>query len=584
MSTLTLAQGTRSGCAEMAGFGGEKAFFLENADLANASDYVRFPQINLGANSFTLRMWIKADRGACHGWCFGNEFLPVDDTTDPALYTDAQLAHASVLASNVPFGKNTSPMFAIMHLQPRAFLTVQFATRGGHKAVQFTGMCDTYDGRWHLITVSCDRDKSLKLYIDEKLRGEEDISEMYRQTAGDGPLTIGADANGQNGFGPGLISRFSFDDYAMGEDEIVASYYRDAIDLLLDEVAERGLTESALYDHAEAESFLKRAQAIAESDDEARIVYTRLRESYEAFLLRTREPDLKFMLTSDVHCDGDKGGRTLALRNGLKWANELGMQALMDGGDYSNFGKDFERDSFWHALDDLWMGKPVFSTLGNHETLELKCDELVRYQNDHLCEHGMLPAGYDKFYYEGEVNGYHFIVLGQYSDTYTVTGYKRMWRFAGEIKPEQIDFVNEKLEAYKEEGKPVFLVIHNALKPLIAQQVGDKWRDDMVIIQGDELYEAFKGHPEAVVCTGHVHHGFGGGAGLTQLEEGYSALDICGFRGGVIGYCIGERDKVGSCHGAHFVYVYGKTIVLRAVDLAKKEWLTAYDQTVTLSC
>lgn len=572
----------RSGCADGAGFGGEQALRLENSSVGSARDFLSFPDIRLGKDSFTLRLWVKAERGACHGWCCGDDFLPVADTTDPELYTPVQQAHGSILLSNTVFESRKSVGLTVAHLQPRAFLTVQFMPEGAQAPVQLTGVRATYDGRWHAVTLSCDREGLMLLFVDEKLCGQADIAAHAGKTLGDTPLNLGADARGENGFGPGWVSRFSFEARAWSAGEIANAYYKDACELLLEEMKARGLEESGIYDAAEARAFLAHAREIADADTRPQVTYTRLRQAYEAFLLRTREPDLKFAIVSDVHCNGEEGGRTVALRRGLRWANELGIQALMDCGDYSDFGKDFELDSYWNAIADLWAGKPLFVTVGNHETLHRKCHELVRYHCDHLHAQGMVPEGYDKFFYEGECNGYHFIVLAQYSDTYTVTGYKRMWRYAGEIKQEQIDFLKERLETYRAEGKPVFLVIHNSMRALLDQQTGGKFLEDSAIINGDALYDVLAGHPEAVICTGHVHHGFGGGAGFHHMKEDYNVIDANGFRGGVIGYCIGDRDPVGSRHGAYFVFVFGRTLLLRAVDFATGEWLTAYDQTVTL--
>ena len=109
------------------------------------------------------------------------------------------------------------------------------------------------------------------------------------------------------------------------------------------------------------------------------------------------------------------------------------------------------------SCTQLLSDKPLFVTVGNHETLELKCNELVRYHCDHLHQHGMVLADYSKLFYEGEVNGCHVIVLAQDSDTYTVTGYKGMWIHAGEIKPEQIDYLLRlaaQLKAEKKAGIP----------------------------------------------------------------------------------------------------------------------------------
>lgn len=86
-------------------------------------------------------------------------------------------------------------------------------------------------------------------------------------------------------------------------------------------------------------------------------LYHLLREEYEAFLLKTNQPDLKLFLISDEHCDGDDGLRTLTTRRAYRWAQELGMDAVIDGGDYSFFGKDFELDSYWHMIEDEWGGQ-----------------------------------------------------------------------------------------------------------------------------------------------------------------------------------------------------------------------------------
>ena len=183
-----------------------------------------------------------------------------------------------------------------------------------------------------------------------------------------------------------------------------------------------------------AQKLLSHARWLAEqaqTSENPMALYHLLREEYEAFLLKTNQPDLKLFLISDEHCDGDDGLRTLTTPHAYRRAQELGMDAVIDGGDYSFFGKDFELDSYWHMIEDEWADKPLFVTVGNHETLELKCNELVRYHCDHLHQHGMVPADSSKLFYEGEVNGCHVIVLAQYSDTYTVTGYKGMWIHAG---------------------------------------------------------------------------------------------------------------------------------------------------------
>ena len=203
----------------------------------------------------------------------------------------------------------------------------------------------------------------------------------------------------------------------MPADEIARLYNAEALRLLISEIDARGLDSCPIYNHDEAVAFLEKARSFAEDAEDPQTALSQLRNIYEEFLLHTIKPDLKLIVTSDLHCDGEDGGRIAAFRKGLAWANELGMDALVDGGDYSNFGKDFELDSFWKSLDLFWQGKPFFGTVGNHETLELKAPELVSYQCEHLHKIGMVSAEHNRFYYSGDCCGYHFVVLAQYSDT-----------------------------------------------------------------------------------------------------------------------------------------------------------------------
>jgi hypothetical protein len=194
----------------------------------------------------------------------------------------------------------------------------------------------------------------------------------------------------------------------------------------------------------------------------------------------------------------------------------------------------------------------------------------------------MVPEDYKKFYYKGEIGGFPVIVLAQYSDTYTITGYNKLWVQAGEIKQEQVDFLQTCLDDYCVQDKPVFLLIHNALKPLMDQQTDGRSPEHSTILKGDALYDVLKGRKNVVICTGHVHNGFGGGAGCYLLPDGYHAIDVVGFRCSTFGYGLGVEDEPGPHHCGYFVYLFDRALLLRAADFATREWLTAYDQVIQL--
>ncbi len=585
--TLFGKSSLRSGCIETAAHDGGTALYFDNAVGQNAADKVVLAGSTLGNADFTLRLWIKTDRGGFNVWCKDAEsYLGYREFADRAAQTPAQLAHGGVLCANCVFDGAYRTGLSISILQPRAYLTVNFMPEGADAPVQFTTVREVCDDRWHMLVLICERTGLLRLYVDGRICREAVISHWQGLSLGDAPLTIGADANGCFGLGAASLADFALEYGVMDEAEISRRYYAGAVSCLSREISGRGLDQGPIYDPAAAQKLIAHAQHLADlaqGSDNPMALYRLLREEYESFLLKTDKPDLKLFLISDEHCDGDDGLRTLTLRRAYRWAQELGMDAVIDGGDYSFFGKDFELDSYWHLIEDEWADKPLFVTVGNHETLHTQSADLVRYHCDRLHRHGMVPADYNKLFYEGEVNGCHIIVLAQYSDTYTVTGYKGLWMQAAEIKDEQINYLRERLDRYCGQGKPVFLVIHNSVKKLLDRQTRGNFLEHSVMIKENGLYDVLRNHPDVVLCTGHIHHGFGGGAGINYLEDDrYTVIDMTGVRGTAYGYGPNDKDAPGISHCGCFVYVFGRTLLLRAFDFAKHEWLTAYDQVFTL--
>ena len=579
---LEWTDGCRHGCRMAQGPGGKAALRLANPAGGRARDYVTFSATSLEACDFTVLMWLKTINGGLNGWCSSAELLPWEEAPS-SRDVPARGTKGGVLFSAGGPGPLRAGGFTLELLPPRAYLTVSFQASGAREPIVLTHIRAACDDRWHQLAVTVGRRDWMRVYVDGEAAAQADVSGQEGLPLPSGLLTLGADEWGERGFGEGDVEGFSLRQGALSESEVAQGYYIGAVRVLAKEILDRRLEGSPLYDREKAAALNERARRAGNESPNARnpkSFYLSLREEYEAFLLSTRvKPDLRFMLVSDIHCEGNGGPRAKALESALDWARELHMDAVADGGDYSNYGKDFELDSYWQAMDRHWPGKPLFVTVGNHETLELKCHELVSYHNGHLARRGMVPKDWNKLYYEGEAAGYHFLVLAQYSDTYTVTGYNRMWAHAGEIKKEQIDWLRARLEKYSGRGKPVFLIIHNAIREVLDRQTQGNFREDFVVLKENGLYDTLKDYPDVVVFTGHVHHGLGTACGLNATAEGYQVIDVPSFRTSAYGYGAQGRDPAGDRHAGYFVYVYGNTIQLRAADLASRRWLTAYDQT-----
>lgn len=535
---------------------------------------------------FTLEFWLKTSGGGYGGWVSTEGELPRNRFILFDEFEEEQKKSMAVLMADIPmFEEASQPGMVITLSQPRNYASVYFMTEGQKEPIIFWKLRKLQDDRWHHLVITAERKDCITVYIDGIREREASIAEWEHHDLPDTPVNLGSDINGNYKVSSG--TRFGMRMYPEAwKMEIVREhYFCGAIEKLKEEILERDLGQYPFYDRKSAKLLEEKAKnsELRLLQESAEAVYQELRSDYEAFLLNMKtEPDWKCMIVSDVHCEGKGGKKTETFRSALRWAKELGIDAVLDGGDYSKLGQPFELDSYWEVVQEEWNQRPLFLTVGNHETFELSSDELRKYHCGHLAEQGMVPDGYEHFYYDGVINGCPVIVLSQYSETYTVSGRGYLWAQAGEIKKEQLSFLKERLDRYCGKEKPVFVIFHNAPKSFTDKVTHGYINENMNFIDGDALYSLLEGREDVVLCFGHIHRGFGAGAEMTKMEEGYYALSIPGFYCTAFGYGRGGEEEQGRNHIGYFAWIYGKTIVLRAVDFASREWLTAYDQVVTI--
>lgn len=573
--------------------GGTALSFGNPAGRGCAAEYVNFGKLPFGTRDFTVQFWMKTRRDGCNGWSAGPKAIAPDTFAGMDRLADEQKTRGGVILSNTDFSSADSAGFTVANLQQFVYLNTAFKAEGVEPPVRLSGMKAAADDRWHQITLTFDRDGMQSVYIDDKVLMQADLSGMSGRSIDAGDLVLGADGLGQYGLGEVTIGGLRVYRAVMPAQQVRTDYFIGGTLNLVQELYQRNIKPGAQYTREAVDSMLLLAgeyerkaaelrRGASTSEEEARTLYRSFWEKYESFLLHTKKPNLKFMLLTDIHAEGSGCPRAEAFANALDWANDLEMDAYMDGGDYSFFGKDHELNAYWDAVARGRKNLKAFVSLGNHETLERKSAELVRYHTGKLAETGMFPEGYDKLYYEGEVNGYHFLVLAQYSDTYTVTGYNGLWVHAGEIKEEQLTWLRERLELYANRGKPVFVVIHNAVREVLAKQTDGDYKERSVLLCAEGLYEILDRYPDVILSTGHVHHGLGACCGVYRTKAGYHVIDVPSFRCNQKGYGKPDFEKSGQMHTGYFVSVYDDAVQLRAVDFVSREWLTAYDQAIEL--
>ena len=583
ISGLFNAHFQRTGCIVVPSPLGEDALQFNNGNKDFAFDYLT-SDFSLPAGDFSVQFCLRTYASGCNGTPFPEGMLPKGDSPiDPAKRSHLQTLHGGAILANCPC-RVFSTGFSIQCNQPQAYMTVNFQTENMDTPITLRGMRQPCDDAWHLITVNVKRDGEMSVYCDDQLLKSADISAHAGESLGNSPVTVGCDSMKLYALGKVDLAHLAIKPQVIDKEALVASYDYYAVKTLAQEILSRQLDLCPVFDSAAMQKLLAKTAETLENLTETadcKALFTALKAAYEEALLCTVTPDLKLLVVADTHCDKADNGRTIAFRQALQWAQELNMDAMIHGGDYSNYGREDDFKGFWDSMRLHFNNKPFFLTVGNHETLHNDAKTLAKRQCDWLREFNMVGEDHETLYYEGEVNGHHVLVLAQYYD-YEITGYKHMWQFAGHIKKEQMDWIREKVNAYCGQGKPVFLVIHNAHSQLLKQQRGGNCSHVSIILRGDELYDILRDHKDVILCTGHVHHGLGAISGLFPVD-GYHVLDIPGFRNATYGRGYDESTHPdGTSHAGFFAYVFGRTILLRAVDFATKEWLPTYDQLLTL--
>ena len=183
-------------------------------------------------------------------------------------------------------------------------------------------------------------------------------------------------------------------------------------------------------------------------------------------------------------------------------AAESVFDALLLVGDVTENGETGEY-RFMADCWDLMRGrvKHYIPATGNHD-VRLRPIGVIAKRFGNFCDRVGAPAVPGKTYYSLQVNGYPFIVLGTTRGTFeeaAIDGEELRW-FENELKKSAAD------------GKPVFVLLHQALKN--TNGLPDIWSGPSVSKgdvgpQNDALRELMDQSNNIFLLTGHTHMGFG---------------------------------------------------------------------------
>ena len=556
-----------------------------NEPSAVAAQYVNFgkgEELQFGTGNFTVGLWYKSSvREASGGW------------------------HSAVI-SNKDWSTGDNFGFNMGHMNQSGDrgwgINWNFNTKKDDAAeggrVETGRYAQPTDGAWHYLTGVVDRSsQEIRFYIDGEFKERQSTAGKFGTADTGYDLVLGADGyEHRYGTKDGCFDELVIYQEALPEEMIyeLASDGRRSYEIGRMEQIIAKAEPGARFPAASIAAIQKKVadtKAQLEASDnetEKETLFEALTADYEAFL--TGDPLVSFHLISDIHTNGKDSENGRNFKTGLINMKEMNPQAdaLISCGDNTEYGQEWEVKDFFDLIKEnnpvAEKNGKIMVTMGNHD---------VRGENSGnnwvtsptTANHGwwsnaysyymqnnkdFMPdmpdelTGEEKTYFDYWINGYHFIVLNEENspkDQASVTEDQLIWL---EEKLGESENADNPFDA----EKPVFVFIHQALE--------DTHQHSGLYLgfgpADARMKEILSRYPQTVLCTGHIHNGFGT---AEVIERSYGTMaDVPSFK--ETEAWNDSREK-GS---GYEVYVYEDEIVFRAADFLKGEWLPEYDYSV----
>lgn len=241
------------------------------------------------------------------------------------------------------------------------------------------------------------------------------------------------------------------------------------------------------------------------------------------------------------------------------------MDAVIVAGDVAENGLAEEYQLVYDGLKGLEGCRYIMSA-GNHDIRLRSYKQVVKRFTEfsNALNNNVDPV--NALHFSERVNGYKFIVIGSDKATFE----------EAYISDEQLDWLDSELAA--ENGAPTFVICHQPLK--LTHDLPNTWGNGTnlnagsVGDQSDEIKEILTKYENVVFITGHLHTGFG--------DASYETIDNLHI---VNVPALSIDNKDGKYNGSglgYIVEVYDNEIIFRARNLETGEWLTDYDEVITL--
>ena len=218
--------------------------------------------------------------------------------------------------------------------------------------------------------------------------------------------------------------------------------------------------------------------------------------------------------------------------------------------------------------------KEIVLALGNHDTWTTTLDGGDNY--DYAVELFLHFVGKltgvpeEKVWFTRVVKGYSFLCLGSENSSCD-----------GKIGAEQIAWLDGELAKATENGKPAFVINHQALQqthglPFTSCAGNNKNLppEEGGLLEGnDALRAVLRKYQNVLLISGHSHMGLSGKltkhATFQKVDSFYSVNLPC--------YMFWNHDGLPSCGYGYVLEVYDDRVLLRARNFIRRVWMSAYD-------
>lgn len=204
--------------------------------------------------------------------------------------------------------------------------------------------------------------------------------------------------------------------------------------------------------------------------------------------------NLAFAAVSDTHVLGESvtSFRFESLFKDLSNSGEK-FDAVVIPGDLTELGLGCEYENFFNVLDKQTVTKNLILATGNHD---------VRYaykKNKALImkkvEEYLNTDTRGESFYSYDVNGYTFIVMGTEKQVF-----ERAY-----ISDRQLAFIDSELARATAEGKPAFVVCHQALA--YTHGLPEVWKTGDLGEQSQQVRDILTKYKNVFYINGHLHDG-----------------------------------------------------------------------------